>query len=297
MKFEFLGEIYQDDNGKEVFDVKVGNATLKGLEAAKRGNLKCSNCEYRNCDQEIVFRKYDCPRKVNRLGDTYKIFTTMIVAGWAYFVFSYFEFGFFYKMALLVLSLTGLDIVCTFVEESVPKIYDWLFCRKLKKLLKVQKKQKEAEQAKIKAEEEAKFKEIPCYPNIKKARTITQEFCEIAKQCDYGSNTFNINCCVESCEVIMKILEKDPFYYYRVSDVFEYYLPRVCATIGMYKRAVETSTKTEQQEILFTEFIENVTEYLGKKKDEAIYYNNGAEINLKSSTDILRKSLQEEIKK
>ena len=95
----------------------------------------------------------------------------------------------------------------------------------------------------------------------------------------------------------MKILAKDPFYYYRVSDVFEYYLPRVCATIGMYKRAVETNTKTEQQENLFTEFIENVSQYLGKKKDEAIYYNNGDEINLKSSTDILRKSLQEETKK
>lgn len=294
MKFQFLGDIYRDDNDNEIFDVKVGKETLKGLKATKRDNSKCIKCNYYyKCDQERVFRKYDCRRNVRKLENTCKIITTFIVSIWSYYVFSHFQFGFFYKIALLVLSLTGFDIVCTFGEECVPKIYNWMFYQKLKKLMKVQKKEKEAEEAKRRAEEEAKFSDVPSYQEVKKARTIIQTFSEIAKQCDYGSITFNINCCVESCEVIMQILEKDPSDYYRVSDIFEYYLPRVCTAIEMYRKAVETNTKTEQQEMLFTQFIEDASEYLNKKKNEAIYYNNGDELNLKSSTDNLIKSLQE----
>lgn len=300
MKFQYLGDIYRDENGNKLFDVRFGKETLKGLKAFERNNSKCrsSNCKYYyECEGERVFRKYDCLRNSRKLKNAYNMFTNFIVATWTYFVFSHFEFGFFYKMSLLMLSLAGFDILCTLVEECVPQIYNWLFEQKLKKLLKVQKKEKEAEEAKVKAEEEAKFRDVPSYQDVQKARTITQTFSEISKQCDYGSNTFNINCCVESCEVIMKILEKDPFYYYRVSDVFEYYIPRACTTIGMYKKAVETNTKTEQHDILFEQFIGAASVYLDKKKNEAIYYNNGDELNLKSSTDILRNSLQEEDKK
>lgn len=295
MKFEFPSEIYQDELGNEVFDVKVGNEILKGLKAAKRSSFKCRNCDYSgNCEKERVFRKYDCQRKVEKLQNSYKSFTASIVTVWAYFVFSYFEFHICYKMALLVLSLTGLDIVCTLVEESVPKIYNWRFCQKLRKLLKIQKKKKDAEEAKLKAEEEARIRDIPGYLGVKKARAIIQKFNEISKQYDYGPNTFNINSCVENCEVIMKILEKDSSSYYRVSDVFEQYLPSVCTTIELHQKFVETKTITEEQKLLFEQFIEAVAAFLNKKKDDVIYYNNVDEINLKSATNNLRNAMQEE---
>lgn len=297
MKYQYLGERYQDDNGTDVFDVKVGNAILKGLKATKQDESKCRNCKFwRKCNEEEVFRKYDCKMNLKKLKRAYKMLTTIIVGIWAFFVFSQFKFNFFYQMALIVLSLVGFNIVCTFGEWCAPKIYNWFFCLKLKKLLKIRKKEKAVEEAKAKAEEEAKIRDVPGYQGVKNARTIVQKLSEISKQCDYGSNTFNINCCVESCEIIMKMLEKDYSDYYRVSDVFELYLPRVCTAIEMYKKTIDANGVTEEVENLFAQFIQDASTYLNKKKNEAIYYNNVAEINLSSSTDILEESLQEETK-
>lgn len=297
MKY-YLGDIYVDENGNDVFYVRVGKQTLKGFKATKRNHSKCKNCRfYFDCDQERVFRKYDCRINANKLKKAYKRLTAFAVTVWAFFVFSHFEFNFFYKMSLVMLSLTGFDILCVLLEGSVPKIYDWFFELKVKKRLKAHKKEKDAEEAKAKAEEEARIRDIPGYLGVKKARTITEKFSEISKQCDYGSNKTNINSCVESCEVIVKILEKDSSDYYRVSDVFELYLPRVCTTIEMYKKTMEADEATEQQQILFEQFIEAASKYLEKKKNEVIYYNNVDEINLKTSTDTLKESLQEETKK
>lgn len=296
MKIQYLDNRYRNENDDSVFDVKIGNETIKGIKAIKLSARKCNRCDYyHKCNQERVFRRYDCLANVKNLQSIYKLITTIMVGIWAYYVFTHFELGFFYKLSLMALSLTVFDIVCTLViEVCVPKIYNWFFYQKVKKQLKIKRKEKAKEEAKIKADEEAFLKKIPCYLDVKEARTIVQAFSEIAKKCDYGSSTSNINCCVQSCEIIIKILQKDYFYYYRVSDVFEYYLPRVCTAIEMYKKAVDANAKTEQQELLFAEFFENASAYLEKKKNEAIYYNNADEVELKSSTDNLIKSLQEE---
>lgn len=295
MKFECFGYRYQDDLGKEVFDVSVGNETLKGFKATKLNKTRCNNCNYKpRCNTNRIYRKYDCRKNVDKLKKAYIMITTFIIAIFAFCVFTYFKYNFFYQMSLLVLSITGFGIICSFGEELVVRIYNWLFSLKLKKMLKIRKKEKTAEEAKAKAEEEDRIKNVPGYQGVKKAKDITQKFSEISKQCDYGSNTFNINSCVQSCEVIMKILEKDTSDYYRMSDVFERYLPRVCTAVEMYKKAMEAEEITEQQETLFTQFIQDASEYLDKKKNEAIYYNNGDELNLESSTENLIKSLQEE---
>lgn len=295
MKFECYGGRYQDDLGREVFDVSVGNESLKGLIATKLNKTKCSNCNYSHrCSKSRVYRKYDCRLNRRILNIIYVAVTTLIVLVWSFCIFNYFKYNFFYQMSLLVLSITGFSIICTLVEEVVVKIYDWLFSLKLKKMLKLRKKEKAEEVAKAKAEEDNRIKNVPGYEGTKKAKALIQKFREISKQCDYGSNTSNIESCVQSCEVIMKILEKDTSEYYRVSDVFERYLPKVCTAIEMYKKSVDAKETTEQLEILFTKFIENASEYLSKKKNEAIYYNNGDELNLESSTDSLMKSLQEE---
>lgn len=297
MEFQFLDEVYEDENGKKLFDVKVGNETLKGFEAVKRNTAKCNKCDYRyNCNQGTVFRKYDCVRNTDKLEKVFKELTLFMVATWAYYVFSHFQFVFLYKMSILLLSLTGFDIVCTLVEESVPKIYNWCFSLKVRKKLKIQRKKKKAEEAKAKAEEEARFKDVPNYQEIKNARTMAQTFSEISKQYDYGSNTIKLKECVEDCEVIMQILDKSPSDYYRVSDVFELHLPRLCTTIELYQKAVEAKKITEHQDVMFDKFIDATLVYLDRKKNESIYYNNLDEINLKSSMDTLRQSLQEEDK-
>jgi len=290
-----INDVYQDDNGNNVFDVKIGKETLKGLKAFEKDKAKCRKCKYAyRCEDDRVFRKYDCMKNLFALETVYSMFTCGIVGFWSFYVFKHFEFGFFYKMSLIVLSLTVFDIICTLAEELVAKIYKRSFEKKFKKLLKAQNEKKAEEEAKAKAEEEAKIREIPGYKGVKDARIIMQRFRDIAKQYDNGSYTFYVSSCVESCEVIMKILEKDSTDYYRVSDVFELYLPRVCRATEMYKKATETNTVTEQLEILFEEFIEAASAYLDKKKNEAIYYNNVSEMNLNLATDNLRNCLQEE---
>lgn len=296
MKFQFPKEIY-NANGKKVFDVRIGDETVKELEAFKRNTTKCNNCNHRHtCNQSIVYRRFDCQKNVDRVEGAYYVLTLLPVSTWAYIVFRFFEIAFMHKISLLLLSLTGFDIVCTLIEECVPQIYNWRFYLKVKKKLRIQRKEKRVEEAKNKAEEEAKIKDIPSYREIKNARTTIQAFRETFKQGNYGSNTAKLESCVECCEVIMQILEKSPLDYYRVSDVFEFHLPRVCTTMGLYKKAVEMSSITEEQEMLFEKFITATSEYLEKKKKESIYYNDLEEINLKSSADALKKSLQEENK-
>lgn len=296
MKFKILGYIYLDKNKnrERVFNVEIGNDTIKGIEAFKLKDSRCRNCKHKlKCRSDKVYRKYDCKKLVQKLNNRYILFTAFLVAIFAYYVFSHFDINFFYKCSILLLSLTGFDIVCTLLEKGVINIYDWLFYRKLKKMLKEQKKQ----EAKVKEEEEAKLVEIPGYKGVKNAREITQKFSEITKRCDYGVNTPIIENCMQSCEVIMKILEKDASDYYRVSDVFEKYLPKVCAAMEMYKKETQSNKANEQIEILFTKFIANAAIYLSKKKNEAIYYNNGDELNLEESTDNLIKSIEEEDQK
>ena len=297
MEFQFLGGIYENENGEKLFDVKVGNDTLKGLKAAKRKNSKCSNCKhYHGCAENRVYRKYDCKRNSSKVKNIFVKLTTLIVALFSIWFFKNFNFGFFYKMSLLVLCLTGFDMVCTFVEWCVPKIYDWSHYRKWQKMLKEQKKKKQAEEAKLRAEEEAKFSNIPCYKDVKNARITAETFADLSKQCDYGTDADSINACVECCNVIMQILEKDPSLYYGVSDVFERHLPRICMTMTLHKKAIEDDTVSKKQKQLFTRFIESALKYLDRKKTDIIYYDNSEEVELQLSADTYRQSSQEENK-
>ena len=293
-----LRNAYVDDKGNRVHDVIVGNITLKGFKAYKLDREKCRDCKhYHRCYMDRVIRKYDCRVKAKKLKRAFKNITSIAALIWSYFVFSHFEVNFYYKMAFIFVTLAGFDIFCTLVEEGIPKIYNWLFGQKVKRKLKAYKKEKALEESKAKAEEEARIRDIPGYLGVKKAKTVTESFMELAKQCKFDSITTIVNNCVESCEIIMKILEKNSAEYYRVCDVFEMHLPRVCTAMEMYKKSMEANEITEEQQLLFEELINTASKYLDKKKNDVIYYNNVDETELKSSADSLKESLQEEDKK
>ena len=295
MGFEIIDTIYEDGNGTRVFDVKVGNETVKGFQATKISDSKCRKCNLnRGCNQNTICRKYDCTKNVRSLQLTFQRITTFLVAIWAFFVFWHFEFGFFYKLSLLLATLTCFDVVCTLIEEFVPKIYNRLFMKKVIKKLKVQRKEKKAEEEKLKAEEATRFRDIPGYKEVQNAKILVKSFVELCVQCDYGTNADKIKNCVENCEVIIRILEKDHSLYYGVSDLFELQLPRICTTMTLHKKAIDDNKVGQQQEKIFTRFVEFALEYINRKKNDIIYYNNGEELNLQLSVDDLRKSLQEE---
>ena len=161
-------------------------------------------------------------------------------------------------------------------------------------MLKEQKRKHQAEEAKLRAEEEAKFSDIPCYKDVKNARIVSKMFVDISKQCDYGIDTDSINACVECCNVIMQILDKDPSLYYGVSDVFERHLPRICMTMTLHKKAIEEDKVSKKQQQLFTRFIESALKYLTRKKTDIIYFDNSEEVELQLSADTYRQSSQEE---
>ena len=295
-----LKESYVDDNGNRVHDVVVGSIRLKGLKVYKLDKSKCNrhDCKYYyDCYTGSVIRKYDCRVNAKKLKRAFKNITSIAALIWSYYVFSHFAVNFYYKLALIFVTLAGFDIFCTLVEEGVPKIYNWIFGQKVKRKLKAYKKEKALEEAKAKAEEEARIRDIPGYLGVKKAKTVTENFIELAKQCKFESITTIVNNCVESCEIIMKILEKNSAEYFRVCDVFEMHLPRVCTAMENYKKAMEADAVTEEQQLLFEELINSASKYLEKKKNEVIYYNNVDEAELKSSADSLEESLQEENKK
>lgn len=289
-----LRNAYVDDNGNRVHNVIIGNVTLKGFKACKLDREKCDDCKfYHRCYTDRVIRKYDCRVNAKKLKRTFKNITSIVAFIWSYFIFSHFEVNFFYKMAFIFVTLTAFDIICTLVEEGSPKIYNWLFGQKVKRKLKAYKKEKAAEESKAKAEEEARIRDIPGYLGVKKAKTVTENFIELTKQCKFDSITTIVNSCVECCEIIMKILEKNSAEYYRVCDVFEMHLPRVCTAMEMYKKSMEADVVTEEQQLLFEELINSASKYLDKKKNEVIYYNNVDETDLKSTSDSLKVSLQE----
>ena len=293
-----LRETYVDDNGNRVHNVVVGKTTLKGFKAYKLDRKKCRKCKYKyDCYNEKVVRKYDCAINANWLKRAFNFLTSILALIWSYYVFDHFAVNFYYKLAFIFVTLACFDIFCTLVEEGVPKIYDWLFEQKVKRKLKVYKKEKAEEEAKAKVEEEARIRDIQGYLGVKKAKTVTESFIELAKQCKSDSITAIVNSCVECCEIIMKILEKNSGDYYRVCDVFEMHLPRVCTAMEMYKKSMEADVITDEQQLLFEELINSASKYLDKKKNEVIYYNNVDEADLKSSADSLKTSLQEENKK
>lgn len=295
MEIKILDTAYEDENGQRVFDVMVENETVKGLQAIQISDLDCGRCNESNyCNREKVCRKYDCVKNVKSLAVTFQSITTALVGLWALFVFINFEFGFFYKISLLLASLTGFDVVCTLLEEAAPKIYNWIFMKKVIKKMKAQRNEKKAEEEKLKQEEAARFSGIPTYKDVQKAKKLVSEFSELSCQWDYGSNADQIKNCVESCEVIIRILEKDPSLYYEVSDLFELQLPRICITMTLHKKAIEDNKVGKHQENLFTKFVESAREYCNKKMNDIIYYNNREEHNLQLTGETLRKSLQEE---
>ena len=299
-KIKFV-KTYEDDNGNTLCDIEVGGEIFKGIKAINLNKDKCRNCYYECEDEGPRLRYFDCIKNAQKLQDIFNIFTTLIVSCLSYFVFTKLEYNFFTKVAILIISLTGLDVVCCFIEDTIPKIYDWFFVRKLKKkkakdkkLEQIALKEKQKQKEKVQAE---KLANVLNNQSLIFVKAVVQRLRELSDSNHYGENEAKINTCVEKCEAIVQKIQEDSTGYRRVIHVLEENLTEFCGILEIYTTFIKNNEVTQQYETIFIECVDIVLEFLESQKIKAILENDSVQIQFQASADTLKKMLEEEMNK
>ena len=292
---------YKDDNGNTLCDIEVDGEIFKGIKEINLNKDKCRHC-YSECEDEgPILRCFDCIKNVEKLQSIFYLFTTFVVLCISYFVFAKLEYNFFTKVAILIISLTALDIVCCIIEDTVPKIYDWSFVRKLKrkkakdkKMEQIALKEKQKQKEKVQAE---KLANVLNNQSLIFVKAVVQRLRELSDSNNYGENETKINTCVEKCEAIVQKIQEDSTGYRRVIHVLEENLTEFCGILEIYTTFIKNNEVTQQYETIFTECVDIVLEFLESQRIKAILDTDSVQIQFQVSADTLKKMLEEEMKK
>ena len=269
-KFETCST-YENEDGKRVYDVVVEDKKIEGLTAIQLDSIKCQKCkEYHDgCDRKYVVRTFDCAKNVKTLQGVFGIATGIAFAAIVVGIFSMLQFGFFAKLGLSILAFVGLDIISTNIEEFVPRLYDAIYYRKLKKVKARNEKLEEAarkEQEALRQKQEAeRLANERYYDKVQKARITVKELRDISDQYDYGPNEKKISTCVEICEAMLQKLEEDSSSYIAVKPLFDVYIPAFLVSLAQYVELANTDTEMEEHEKALTECVDVILQYVEQK--------------------------------
>ena len=298
-------KVYENQEGKRVYDVVVEDQKIEGIPAAI--NIQKSNCrqckfyQYGKCapNDDIVVRIFDCQRNVQILQSIYNLITSIIVVIVMYNIFTILQFGLLSELASAIVAFVALDVIFTLIEEVVLKLYEWTYRRKLKnfkaKTEKHLKAVRKTEQKLKKKEEAERLAADPIYQKVLTATTIVQRLKKLSQKYNYGPNEDKVNTCVKKCETILRKLDEDTSQYIRVIYLFEQYLPEFCATLELYGNFIKADVVSKNHEENLTECVDAILKYLESRRVKAMFDTESTEIQFNASTATLKDMLQREI--
>ena len=285
---------------KNVCDVEILGETFERVEFNTK---KCEECKYYsgNDDTCYVGGIIKCRKREAMYKFIYVFITCIIVSCITIAIFKDLQFNFLTKLGILILSLVPLDIVCSLIEENAPKVYEKYLYNKFKK---AQNKEKELEEAEIKAQEAKKQKEEEerlakdsQYKKVKNAEEVVHRLRTIFEQYDFGTNKKKICICVKKSEDIIKKLKERPSGYIRISQLFEVYLPEFCDTLNYYSDFIKADAIDEGNEKILTECVDTILQYLEGQRVKAIFDKDFVETQFQASATILKNVLKGEANK
>lgn len=202
----------------------------------------------------------------------YNFFTSILVMIGFFQIYGQYKLGFFKGTAVLIIFLVVLDIICTIIEVSVPKIRDKYFYNKLmkrdKRETEKEKKRREEEEIKKAAEELQKMTQTPYYKNVSEAETFVNSLKEISDDNNFGENDQKIEFCVNRLNEIIELLKKNPSYYNRVAFLFEVYLPEFYNVLKQYTDFMEADCEDEELKQILTKSVDKFLKFLNSQKIE-----------------------------
>lgn len=290
-------QIYSNQE-KRVCDVEILGEIFEGIEY---NTEKCRECEDYNGYRDVCILHgsiFKCPKKEEMYQKNYIFVTSIIVLFTTILIFTMLKFAFWTKVGILILCLVALDIMCSLIEKHTPKVYEKQLYNKFKK---AQKKEKELEAARIKAEEtkkqleeEEKMAKNPQYKNVKNAEEVVERLKTISEQYDFGKSEKKIDICVEKSEAILERLRENPSAYIRISQLFELYLPEFCDTLNYYTDFIKADVVAKEHERTLIECVDTILQYLEGQRVKAIFDKDFVETQFQSSANTLKKVLKEE---
>lgn len=295
-------EQHQNEEGKELYNVKIGEETFNGIKPiAKISNQACRKCKYYDwdngcCSQGPVLRKFDCKRNVEKLHTSFNTVTALMAVGMFFFIFYVLKFAFFTKIGVLIVGVVALDVASTHLEKIIPQMYNRSFYKMLKKnkakIERIEDATRKLEEEQKRRQEAERMLNERYYENVQKARAIVEKLRAISDQHDFLSNEEKINSCVECCETMLQKLEEDTSKYGEVGLLFEAYIPAFLTTLEQYVALANDNAKAEEIENDLTECVDIILQYVQQKSkgDQQM-----AKTMFKASTNALKNQVRKEL--
>lgn len=287
------------DDGKRLFKLKYEGENFEGVEGIKLNKslcLKhCDSCDYGWC-QEHVIATFDCKVRQKKLLNFYYNVNLFVVAIIAFYVFKTSQFNFWGKLGALVLILVPFEVLCSFIENIVPKFYEKYIYQKLKKNKQKREKAEKQKQQEIEAKRIEQIVNSPNGQEIIKAETVVKRLKSLSEQYDFGPNEKKINKCVKKSEDVLAKIQKAPENYARVAYLFDAYLPEFCNTLTFYGKFIEAKAVTEEHQKTLTDCVNAMLKFLDDQKVQAVFDKETIESQFDSSAKTLKYMIEKEIK-
>lgn len=292
-----ISEGYRNSEEKLVHDVSFNNdicfkevENIKKFEKCQRNKCK----HYDNCQEGGgVVRVFDCQKSQDKVRFLYNIITSSIVFTLIILIFFVFHIKIIKGIGFLIISLVILDMLCSIIEDVVPKISERLFYNKLKGAKKKKDKSEKIKEEKKKAEELKKMSNNPQYKKVIEAENFVKELKKFCQNNDLGRNKENINKCIVKLLEIIKELKKDSSAYGRVAFLFESYLPKFYNTLNYYSSFGKANVVEKGHEEILSQCVNKFLKFIESQRVQVVFDKEYTEHQFKATAEMLGKMIDE----